>query len=307
VALVVSVPDEALASALGELDGARVVLWDLRGPAPEPTIDLVVLPYTMGSLDLARLEGVSTRLLQTQTLGYDNLVGRVPAGHRVANAVGVHEGPTAELAVALILASRRGLDRALRAQGQHTWSREWTDGLSGARVVLVGYGGVARAIAARLEPFGCAIEAVATRARRVEGRDVHGPDDLETLVEGADVVALAVPLSGSTDHLVDAAFLARLRDGALLVNVSRGRVVDTDALVAELRTGRLRAALDVVDPEPLPREHPLWDVPGLVLSPHVGGLVTSMDARVATLVRDQVGRLRRGEPPQYLVDLDAAS
>ncbi len=306
MALVVSVPDEALASALGELHGARVVLWDLRGPAPEPTIDLVVLPYTMGSLDLARLEGVSTRLLQTQTLGYDNLVGRVPAGHRVANAVGVHEGPTAELAVALILASRRGLDRALRAQGQHTWSREWTGGLSGARVVLVGYGGVARAIAARLEPFGCAIEAVATRARRVEGRDVHGPADLETLVEGADVVALAVPLSGSTDHLVDAAFLARLRDGALLVNVSRGRVVDTDALVAELRTGRLRAALDVVDPEPLPREHPLWDVPGLVLSPHVGGLVTSMGARVATLVRDQVGRLRRGEPPQYLVDLDAA-
>ncbi len=303
MALVVSVPDEALASALGELDNVRVVLWDLRGPAPEPTIDLVVVPYSMGALDLARLEGVATQLVQTQTLGYDNLVGRVPAGHRVANAVGVHEGPTAELAVALILAARRGLDRALRAQGRHEWSRAWTEGLDGARVVLVGYGGVARAIAARLEPFDCAIEAVATRARRVEGRDVHGPEDLEVLVEGADVVVLAVPLSPSTDHLADAAFLARMKDGALLVNVSRGRVVDTDALVAQLRAGRLRAALDVVDPEPLPAEHPLWDAPGLVLSPHVGGLVTSMVGRVASLLRDQVDRLSRGQAPRNVVDV----
>lgn len=303
MALVVSVPDEALASALGELDNVRVVLWGLRGPAPEPTIDLVVVPYSMGTLDLARLEGVATQLVQTQTLGYDNLVGRVPAGHRVANAVGVHEGPTAELAVALILASRRGLDRALRAQGQHEWSREWTEGMSGARVVLVGYGGVARAIAARLEPFDCAIEAVATHPRRVEGRDVHGPEDLESLVARADMVVLAVPLSPSTDHLADAAFLARMKDGALLVNVSRGRVVDTDALVAQLRAGRLRAALDVVDPEPLPAEHPLWDAPGLVLSPHVGGLVTSMVGRVASLLRDQVDRLSRGQAPRNVVDV----
>lgn len=301
--LVVSVPDEALASALGELDDARVVLWDLRGPAPEATIDLVVLPYTMGTVDLARLEGVATRLVQTQTLGYDNLVGRVPAGHRVANAIGVHEGPTAELALALILASRRGLDDALRAQLRHTWSREWSPGLLGARVLLVGYGGVARAIAARLEPFGCAIEAVATRARRIEGRDVRGPEDLEALVGRADVVVLAVPLAPSTDGLVDAAFLARMRDGALLVNVSRGRVVDTDALVAQLRARRLRAALDVVDPEPLPPDHPLWDAPGLVLSPHVGGLVSSMTERVAVLVREQVDRLRRGESPEHPVDV----
>ncbi len=297
-----SVPDEALASALGEL-GARVVRWDLRGPAPETTIDLVVLPYTMGAVDLAHLGGVTTQLVQTQSLGYDNLIGHVPAGHRVANAVGVHEGPTAELAVALILASRRGLDDALRAQLRHAWSREWSQGLLGARVVLVGYGGVARAVAARLEPFGCAIEAVATRARRVEGRDVHGPEDLEELLGSADVVVLAVPLSASTDGLADRGFLARMRDGAVLVNVSRGRVVDTGALLDELRSGRLRAALDVVDPEPLPSDHPLWDAPGLILSPHVGGLVSSMTARVAALVRDQVDRLGRGEPPRNLIDV----
>ena len=307
MALVVSVPDEGLAVALGELEGARVMHWDLRSPAPEATIDLVVLPYAMGAVDLARLDGVTTRLVQTQTLGYDNLVGRVPGGHRVANAVGVHEGPTAELAVALILASQRGLDGALRAQLERAWSREWTRGLLGARVVLIGYGGVGRAIAARLEPFGCAIEAVATRARTVEGRDVHGTEDLEVLVGAADVVVLAVPLSGSTDRLVDGAFLARMKDGALLVNVSRGRVVDTDALVAELRARRLRAALDVVDPEPLPPGHPLWDAPGLVLTAHVGGLVDSMAERVAALVRDQVDRLRRGKSPRYLVDLDSAS
>ena len=305
--LVVSVPDDALAASLGEVEGARVVRWDLSGPAPEESIDLVVLPYTMGAVDLTRLEGVTTRLVQTQTLGYDNLVGRVPAGHRVANAVGVHEGPTAELALALILASRRGLDRAVRAQLEHAWSREWSGGLLGARVVLVGYGGVARAVAARLEPFGCVIEAVATRARRVEGREVHGPQDLGALVGAADVVVLAVPLSSSTDGLVDGEFLEGMKDGALLVNVSRGRVVDTNALLVELRAGRLRAALDVVDPEPLPADHPLWDAPGLVLTAHVGGLVGSMAGRVGALVRDQLARLARDGAPANLVDVGSAT
>ncbi len=305
--LVVSVPDDALAASLGEVEGARVVRWDLSGPAPEESIDLVVLPYTMGAVDLTRLEGVTTRLVQTQTLGYDNLVGRVPAGHRVANAVGVHEGPTAELALALILASRRGLDRAVRAQLEHAWSREWSGGLLGARVVLVGYGGVARAVAARLEPFGCVIEAVATRARRVEGREVHGPQDLGALVGAADVVVLAVPLSSSTDGLVDGEFLEGMKDGALLVNVSRGRVVDTNALLVQLRARRLRAALDVVDPEPLPADHPLWDAPGLVLTAHVGGLVGSMAGRVGALVRDQLARLARDGAPANLVDVGSAT
>lgn len=304
--LVVSVPDDALAAALGDLEGARLVRWALEGPAPEPAIDLVVLPYATGSLDLARLAGVRTRLVQAQSLGYDNLVGRVPAGHRVANAVGVHEGATAELALALILAAERGLDDAVRAAEAHEWRRAWSDGLVGRRVVVVGFGGVGRAVAARLDAFDCVVEVVATRAREVDGRAVHGAESLDGLLAVADVVVLAVPLSATTDRMVDARFLSTMREGALLVNVARGRVVDTPALIEALYAGRVRAALDVVDPEPLERDHPLWDAPGLVLTPHVGGMTRSMTGRVAALVRAQAARLARDEEPLHLIDVTRA-
>jgi phosphoglycerate dehydrogenase-like enzyme len=102
--------------------------------------------------------------------------------------------------------------------------------------------------------------------------------------------------------MVDAAFLARMRDGALLVNVARGAVVDTDALLGELSTGRLQAALDVTDPEPLPADHPLWRAPGLLLTPHVGGNTSAFLPRALRLVREQLRRHVAGEPLANIVD-----
>jgi phosphoglycerate dehydrogenase-like enzyme len=126
---------------------------------------------------------------------------------------------------------------------------------------------------------------------------VHAITDLPALLPSADVVVLVLPLTDETRGLVDASFLASMKDGALLVNVARGAVVDTDALVKELTSGRLRAAVDVVDPEPLPADHPLWDCPGLLVSPHVGGSSSAMWPRAYRLVRDQLHRIAAGEEP----------
>jgi phosphoglycerate dehydrogenase-like enzyme len=130
---------------------------------------------------------------------------------------------------------------------------------------------------------------------------VHGVADLPRLLPGADVVVLTVPLTDATRGLVDAAFLARMPDGALLVNVARGKVVDTDALLAELTSGRLRAALDVTDPEPLPADHPLWSAPGLILTPHEGGNTTATPRRMVALVQAQLDRLVAGDEPVNVV------
>ena len=169
------------------------------------------------------------------------------------------------------------------------------------RYVLVGAGSVADAVVARLLPFEVEVTRVARTARDTEGGHVHGVDELPALVADADVVILTVPLDSSTLHLVDADLLARMTDGTLLVNVARGKVVDTDALLAELRSGRLRAALDVTDPEPLPPDHPLWTAPNLLVSPHVGGNSSAMAPRMARLLVRQIERMQQGEPPLNVV------
>ena len=142
---------------------------------------------------------------------------------------------------------------------------------------------------------------VARTARDTPQGRVHGVDELPALVPDADVVVLTVPLDETTHHLVDAALLARMADGALLVNVARGKVVDTDALLAELRTGRLRAALDVTDPEPLPPDHPLWHAPNVLVTAHQGGNTDATFPRVAALVRRQLETLLAGGEPVNVV------
>lgn len=178
--------------------------------------------------------------------------------------------------------------------------------LADRRVLLIGYGGVGTAIESRLSGFEAAIDRLARTARTVRdaaGAEVavRGFDELHAALAEAEIVILAVPLTDETRHLIDAAALAAMPDGALLVNVARGPVVDTDALVSELRSGRLRAALDVTDPEPLPAGHSLWRCPGLLLTPHVGGDSTAMLPRVRALLLRQLEHLRRGEPFENVV------
>lgn len=238
------------------------------------------------------------RLVQLQSAGAENFAGRLPAGIALARARGAFTPGTAEWVLAATLAAQRGLPGFVRDQDAGIWSPGVRRTMLGARVVVVGAGDIGQEIGRMMAPFGVDLALVARTAR--EG--VHGVDDLPGLLPGADVVVLVVPATAETRGLVDATFLAAMPDGALLVNAARGVVVDTDALVAELGSGRLRAALDVTDPEPLPPGHPLWSVPNLLLTPHLAGTVPGTRDRVEAVVLDQMSRVLDGRPLEDLVD-----
>lgn len=299
--LVVSVPDEEYAAHLADLDGVETLVWDMREPhARIADIGVVVTPY-LQRVDLATaLSGASSlEVIQIQSAGYEDVLPHVPAGVTLCNAAGVHDASTAELAVALALAALRDLPQFVRDQDRHAWER-WSfhRSLADSRVLLLGYGQIGRAIASRMRPFQVSLTAVASRPR--PGDEIvdwiHGIEELPDLVAATDVLVVIVPLTPSTRHVVGADLLARMPDGALVVNVARGGVVDTDALVAECASGRLRAALDVTDPEPLPADHPLWSTRGVLITPHVGGATTAMRPRAMALVRRQVIALRDRRP-----------
>jgi phosphoglycerate dehydrogenase-like enzyme len=300
--LLVSVPGATLRDALGTApDGVEIVVWNLETPPPAAHIDLVVPPYMGGSARLAALAEVTTRLVQSQSIGYDDVLEALPPGHVFANAATVHETSTAELAVALVLAAQRGIPDFVRAAAEGLWAPARYESLADRRVLLLGYGGVGRAIEARLAPFEVDLVRVASRARDDEAGHIHGIDELPALLPNADMVIVGVPLSDETTGLVDDAFLSAMPDGALLVNIARGRVADTGAILAEAASGRLRFALDVTDPEPLPDGHPLFALPNVLITPHVGGASTAMMPRMARLLRTQIERMLRGDEPLNVV------
>ncbi|MCV2488826.1 2-hydroxyacid dehydrogenase [Geodermatophilus sp. YIM 151500] len=244
------------------------------------------------------LEGLPRlRLVQLLSAGAERFVGRLPEGVLLCNARGAHTPSTAEWVLAATLAAQRGIPFFTREQDAGRWSFRTEHTLFGARVLVVGAGDIGRTVGRMLDPFGARVTYVARTAR--EG--VRGTDELPRLLPDADVVVLVVPVTPETTGLVDAAFLAAMHDDALLVNAARGVVVRTDALLAELVAGRLRAALDVTDPEPLPPGHPLWSAPGLLLTPHVGGEIPGTVERGAAAVADQVRRILDGEPLVNLV------
>jgi phosphoglycerate dehydrogenase-like enzyme len=237
------------------------------------------------------------RLVQLLTAGAETWVGRIPAHVALSDCRGAHGGATAEWIVGVLLAVYRELPGFVRSQDARRWDQHFTDELAGKRVLLVGAGDLADNAARRLAPFEVTTTLVGRRAR--EG--VHGIDEVHALLPDHDAAVLVVPLTDDTRGLVDARFLAAMPDGAVLVNAARGPVVDTDALVAELRSGRLRAALDVTDPEPLPEDHPLWSAPGLLLTPHVGGSVPGGMRRAFGIVAEQLAAFARGDEPPNLV------
>lgn len=300
--LLVSMPDSALREAVGELPaGVEVVLWALDGPAPRPRFDIVVTPY-MGATDrLAHLAGVDALLVQSQSIGFDGVDQVLPRGHVFANAASVHETSTAELTLALILASQRGIPDFVRAADRGEWAPAHHASLADRTVLLLGYGGVGRAIESRLLAFETTVIRVARTARSDEHGVIYGLESLPELLPQADIVIVGVPLTTETTHLVDDAFLGRMRDGSLLVNIARGPVADTDALLQHATDGRLRLALDVTEPEPLPAGHPLFALPNVLISPHVGGASSAMLPRMARLVREQIERMLRGENPLNVV------
>ncbi|MBC9821574.1 2-hydroxyacid dehydrogenase [Terrabacter sp. MAHUQ-38] len=305
--LVVSVPEPEYAEALDDLDGVDVVVWDMEQPHERGAeIRLAVLPY-MTRLRLADVvRGLEAlEVVQLQSAGYEEFLPDVPDGVRLCNAAGVHDASTAELALTLTLASIREIPWFVAAQARSTWEPlVLRPSLADSRVLVVGYGQIGRAVARRFAPFEVTLSAVASRARAGDGLvpHVHGIDELPDLLPEHDVVVVIVPLTDATRGLFDAAALGRMKDGALLVNVARGPVVDTDALVAECASGRLRAALDVTDPEPLPRDHPLWTTSGVLVTPHIGGATRAMRPRAKALVRRQVEAMLAGEPVDNVVN-----
>lgn len=290
-------------------EGLRYRFWNGEEEFPADPADCVfyVVPYMKPSALCVRpLPHMrSLQVVQTLSAGVDHvqrgLRGMHP-GVQLCNARGVHEASTAELTLALILASLRGIPDFVRAQDKGEWLAGFRPALADRTVLIVGYGSIGAAIEDRLTPFELARVARVARSRRTTARGpVHPLTELPSLLPEADVVILCTPLTAQTRGLVDADFLARMKDGALLVNVSRGPVVDTKALLAELDSGRLTAALDVTDPEPLPPAHPLWRAPGVLISPHVGGPTSAFLPRAKRLLEDQLNRFVNREPLRNVI------
>jgi phosphoglycerate dehydrogenase-like enzyme len=284
------VPDLEALSPDVEVD---VYKGDGAVPATVSEVVFFVAPYAVSAEALSvtaqmpRLE-----VMQTLTAGYEHALPYLPAGVTLCNAKGVHDASTAELALALMLASLRHLPEFVRAQDQHEWTPAAYPALADKRILIVGYGSIGAAVERRLVPFETTVDRVARRARPEQ--QVHAVTELASMLPDADVVVLVTPLTPETQRLVNRDFLSRMKDGALLVNVARGGVVDTDALLEALESGRIAAALDVTDPEPLPKDHPLWDAPNLLLSPHVGGNSSAFLPRARRLVREQCARFVSG-------------
>jgi phosphoglycerate dehydrogenase-like enzyme len=295
------IPHERGRALLGEVpDGVELeICADVQAPPADPVgVEFWVPPFLSTAAQASVVDTfVDLRAVQLLSAGADVWIGRLPDGVTLCDARGVHDSPTAEWVVAAILSYLREFPAFARAQARREWSyaaHAPTDELAGKRVLVVGAGSIGAAIGARLAPFEVELSWVARTPRPDEG--VYGTADLPALLPYADIVVVIVPLTAETRGMVDAGFLATMRDGALLVNAARGPVADTDALTAALASRRIGAALDVTDPEPLPPDHPLWDMPNVLLTPHVGGSVRGLLPRAYRLVGAQLRRYIAGEP-----------
>ncbi|MDG4759673.1 2-hydroxyacid dehydrogenase [Micromonospora sp. WMMD710] len=295
------IPHQAGLDLIGELPPdvtVEVVEHADRLPSAVADVRFWVPPFLGGSdsTALAR-ELPDLSVVQLLSAGADAWAGRTPQGVTLCDARGVHDPSTAEWVVTAILAQLRAFPAFVRAQADRRWAYDGitpTDELTGKRVLIVGAGSIGTAVRDRLAPFEVTFTLVARTARPEQG--VHGVEELPRLLPEADVVVVIVPLTDQTRGLIDKEFLAAMSDGALLVNAARGPVARTEALVAELGTGRISAALDVTDPEPLPADSPLWTMPNVLLTPHVAGSVRGLLPRAYRLVGDQVRRFAAGQP-----------
>ena len=276
-------------------DGMAADVWTGGEQRPDSAdeVEVVVLPFGVPPSRMTVLGKLPRlRLIQLMSAGAERAIPFVPPGVTLCNARGAHDPAVAEWIMAVVLAEVRQLPRFLAAQQAGRWDFAASRPLAGQTVLIVGYGSIGEAVERMLTPFQVTMARIARRARP----GVSSMDDLSAVLPTADIVILLVPVTPATTGLVDTGFLSQMHDGALLVNGARGSIVDTEALLAELRSGRLRAALDVTDPEPLPAGHPLWSAPGLLLTPHVAGATTDAESRAMAIVRDQLARYAAGEP-----------
>ncbi len=286
---------------LGELPQEVVVsVWDGESepPADLDEVRFYVPPWVPHgpSADvMARMPRLE--VVQALTAGIDHVVALVPDGVTLCSARGANDPSASEWVLAAILASLRELPRMSADQFAGRTDRRPTDALDGKRVMILGHGSIGGAVERRLAGFDVQLTRVARRAR--EG--VHAVDELDALLPGTDVLIVLVPLDASTRGLIDRARLALLPDGALVVNAARGGLIDEDALLHEVRAGRLRAALDVAEPDPLPAGHPLRGEGGVLYTPHIGGMTRLTLPGVYGLVGRQLRHLWAGEALENVV------
>lgn len=261
--------------------------------------DFTILPY-LANPDEAKfaLSHVkSGSIFQLLTAGFDNVLAHIPQGVTLCNAAGVHDDSTSEMALALTLAALREIPKSVHLQAKNEWGHGFSQALADKKVLLIGYGGVGKAVESRLLPFKCEVMPVATTARD----HVHAISELPALVPTADVIILTVPLNENTRGLVDQKFFELMKPGALLVNVARGPVVVTEALISALKAGKIMAALDVTDPEPLPADHPLWQAPNCLITPHLGGDTDIFERRAIKRIHSQLDLWLSDKPLECVI------
>ncbi|MFE3175550.1 NAD(P)-dependent oxidoreductase [Amycolatopsis sp. NPDC059090] len=288
---------------LEQLGGVEVVEYDPNADRlndEQRAAEILIPPYRGSHRPIPMLAQLAQlQMVQLLSAGADEWAGDVPASITLATARGAHAGPVSEWVLSAILAQLRQWPALVRFQDQHTWAhrRYHADTLAGKRALIVGAGAIGTAVARRLDAFDASSTLVASNARS----GVHGPDELPNLIPGHALVVITAPLTEATTKLVDSRFLGAMDDGALLVNVGRGKIVDTDALVSEVQSGRIRAALDVTDPEPLPADHPLWECPGVIISPHSARTVPGTNSLCYQVAAEQISAFVKGAEPANLV------
>jgi phosphoglycerate dehydrogenase-like enzyme len=262
------------------------------------SIEFYVPRYMGGPQAIAMVPQMkSLKVIQSPNAGVDDVLKIRPEGVTLCNAAGVHDASTAELAVALAIASRRGFAPfAIQQQAQH-WQHERMPSLSDSKIAIIGFGNIGKTIMKMLSGFDVTVTPFSKSGR--DGSLTF--DQFDRLLPAFDVIILIVPLTDQTRHLMNAERLAAMKDGAALINVARGGVVDTEALIRELNSGRITAGLDVTDPEPLPDGHPLWSARNVIITPHVGGDSEAFTPRGRKLVEEQLARFAAGEPLLHIV------
>jgi phosphoglycerate dehydrogenase-like enzyme len=294
------IPDRAGHEAVGKLpEGVSLGLIPAEGDLPAAILsaEFLVPPDRDTRLYERLAQMPDLRVIQTLSAGVDRLLPFVPKSVILCDAGGSRDTPVAEWVLAVILAATKTLPELRDLQREHLWEWRRSSELAGSTVMILGYGAIGAAVEARLAPFDVDVIRVARRARA----GVHPVEDLESLLGLADIVVVLLPLTSATTGLLDARLLGCMRPGALLVNAARGAVMDNRALLELLRGERIGAALDVTDPEPLPVDHPLWDAPGVLITPHFAGDTIAADRRAFALVGEQVRRYARDEPLHNVV------
>ena len=261
-------------------------------------IDFYV-PQYMGGKETFEyaLKMKSLSYFQVPNAGYEDAIEFTPKGAILCNARGVHDAATSELAIGLAIGVRRGFHDFVRAADRGQWTHKRYPSFNGSNIAIVGFGSIGQCLGRALTGFDVSV----TGFSRSPKNGSLSMDALDGLLPTFDFVFLTLPLNAQSLHLFNAKRLALMKDGSVIINVARGRIIDTEALVSELNSGRLFAGLDVTDPEPLPVGHDLWSAKNLLLSPHVGGNSDIFESKGKIFVENQLAALALGKEPENIV------